>query len=267
MKHAISNTFAATALAGAAAFAPGAPVHAGDEEPAGPVSPTEIQLNYEVVISTENAPDWLLLGETGTGRIFADRAATDDMEPDPDFGMYNSIFAAEIGPENLKQVFAAGQVEIVDETGGAWDRVIGYLYSADRTAPPSETVVSRINPAWLGDSTILNSDALNLEPETLQGLNTQQAIGFELDIDGDGEHDETVFALVTDFNVINHCPTDFNTPENPYNGATDVHDLLHMIGSWGDPGQTDVDGNGTTDVFDLLDVLGEWGDCPNPSLD
>jgi hypothetical protein len=38
-------------------------------------------------------------------------------------------------------------------------------------------------------------------------------------------------------------------------------DLAILLGGWGQPGFTDLDGNGTTDAADLAVLLGAWGPC------
>ncbi len=55
------------------------------------------------------------------------------------------------------------------------------------------------------------------------------------------------------------CPTDIDG-----SGATDVGDLLAMIGQWGPCSGCagDLDGNGSVDVSDLLTAIGAWGPCP-----
>jgi hypothetical protein len=58
------------------------------------------------------------------------------------------------------------------------------------------------------------------------------------------------------------CMADFDD-----DGAVDVHDLLILIGAWGDistpenPLATDLDGNGVVAVHDLLIAVGEYGSC------
>ena len=54
------------------------------------------------------------------------------------------------------------------------------------------------------------------------------------------------------------CPTDIDG-----NGATDVSDLLALIGEWGPCSGCagDLDGSGAVDVSDLLEVIGAWGAC------
>ena len=44
-------------------------------------------------------------------------------------------------------------------------------------------------------------------------------------------------------------------------GRVDAADLAVLIGSWGEPGETDLDLNGTTNSWDLALLLSQWGGC------
>jgi hypothetical protein len=58
------------------------------------------------------------------------------------------------------------------------------------------------------------------------------------------------------------CMADFND-----DGHVAVHDLLILIGTWGElstpenPAETDLDGNGVVAIHDLLLAVGEYGPC------
>ncbi len=64
-------------------------------------------------------------------------------------------------------------------------------------------------------------------------------------------------AISTCLPPCDHCPADFNQ-----DGLRDGADLGLMLGAWGDPGCTDLDGNGLTDGADLGLLLGLLGPCP-----
>jgi hypothetical protein len=52
------------------------------------------------------------------------------------------------------------------------------------------------------------------------------------------------------------CPSDLSCDLE-----VDAADLAVLLGGWGQPGLTDLDGNGTTDAADLALLLGAWGPC------
>jgi V8-like Glu-specific endopeptidase len=54
------------------------------------------------------------------------------------------------------------------------------------------------------------------------------------------------------------CPTDLDG-----NGATDVSDLLEVVGEWNNTGSipADIDGDGVVGVTDLLLIIESWGPC------
>jgi hypothetical protein len=45
-----------------------------------------------------------------------------------------------------------------------------------------------------------------------------------------------------------------------------IVDLLALLGTWGQPGDCDIDGSGTIGIGDLLALLPEWGPCAGPSV-
>jgi hypothetical protein len=70
---------------------------------------------------------------------------------------------------------------------------------------------------------------------------------------------DSICANLAASNCAPPCPTDTDG-----NGATDVNDLLAVLGAWGPcpaPCPADIDASGTVDVADLLAVLGDWGPC------
>ncbi|MFG0258321.1 MAG: hypothetical protein ACF8GE_10505 [Phycisphaerales bacterium JB043] len=64
-------------------------------------------------------------------------------------------------------------------------------------------------------------------------------------------------AMSTSITAFDTCPMDFAR-----DGVIGGADLGLLLGNWGNPGATDLNGDGTTNGADLGLFLGAWGPCP-----
>jgi len=153
-------------------------------------------------------------------------------------------------------------------TIGSDDAAIGIplLLGFDTSGFNSASGVSMNNGIWfvipddpmasIGAGTVQGHRVTSLSVEANQGIEVLVNIQW---FDGADVIHESRNIYWNNEGVTTPCPTDING-----SGATDVSDLLMVIGAWGPCSgcPEDLDGSGTVDVTDLLMVIGAWGPCP-----
>ena len=150
-----------------------------------------------------------------------------------------------------------------EDSGNAAHNAKTWLYSVDTD---SLDLVLQSDPARFGDLAIAATAPFNVDEENSGIFDASDVLGpgwligcmqahYSLPAPMfEGGQMYAVFMPA----AFGGCAADLSTP---YDGLVDGTDLGLLLGNWGNPGRSDLNGDGQTDGTDLGLLLGAWGPC------